>query len=176
MGPGPGSGHLSTKVIHTTNKKKQLWLWTVLSSSLPARLRSDGESDPPSPRVNTLSVFHLEATQKEKVLWFSSGPRCPHKLPVFSWVMWSAPPAPCTFCVNCHGLQEERRSNSLLPTKWFPPSTVWLEQKASGLGNRLPWKQKTRLSLENILSLSFNYLLTVWRRNINSSQREREGS
>lgn len=41
------------------------------------------------------------------------------------------------------------------------PSAVWLEEKASGLGRRLPWQQKTRLSLKTILSLSFNYLLTV---------------
>lgn len=51
-----------------------------------------------------------------------------------------------------------------LPAKGLSPSTVGMEQKAAGLRRRLPWKQKTRLSLKNILSLSFNYLVTVSRR------------
>lgn len=48
-----------------------------------------------------------------------------------------------------------------LPTRGLSPCTVRLQWKASGFGRRLPWKQKSRLSLENILSLSLNYLLTV---------------
>lgn len=48
-----------------------------------------------------------------------------------------------------------------LPTRGLSPCTVRLQWKASGFGRRLPWKQKSRLSLENILSPSLNYLLTV---------------
>lgn len=46
-----------------------------------------------------------------------------------------------------------------LLAKGLSPSPLWLEQKASALGRKLPWKQKTGLSLKTILSLSFNYLL-----------------